>query len=257
MVATSVPERPTSLAPTRERYGVVTAIGLDADDTLWHNEDHFHHVEEEFAALISLHTDDVDAATALAALAETERTNVTIYGYGVKSFTISMIETAIALTGGSIPSAELSALINHGKDMLRRPTDLLPHVPGIVEQLASRYRLVLITKGDPLHQNAKVAGSGLAHHFEQIEVVDEKDPATYRRVIARHRIDPEGFVMVGNSLKSDVLPVLEIGGIGIHVPYQFTWALEQAEMAQHDTDTGRFHVLEHLGQLPALLTTLE
>ena len=235
---------------------VVSAVGLDADDTLWHNEDHFHQVEHEFAELIARHTDDLGPTEALAALAVTERANVTIYGYGVKSFTISMIETAIALTGGAIPSNELRALINHGKDMLRRPTELLPHVPGIVEQLASRYRLVLITKGDPLHQNAKVAGSGLAHHFEHIEVVDEKDPATYQRVVARHGIDPEGFVMVGNSLKSDVLPVLEIGGIGVHIPYQFTWALERAESAQHHADTGRFHVLEHLGELPALLGTL-
>jgi putative hydrolase of the HAD superfamily len=234
----------------------VSAVGLDADDTLWHNEDHFHKVEHEFAGLVAAHAPGLDAATALAALAQTERSNVSIYGYGVKSFTISMIETAIELTGGRVPSSELTALIQHGKDMLRRPTELLPHVPGVVESLAASYRLVLITKGDPLHQEAKMADSGLAHHFEQVEVVSEKDPQTYRRLIERHGIDPEGFVMVGNSLKSDVLPVLEIGGVGVHVPYQFTWALERAEMAEHHHESGRFHVLEHLGQLPSLLERL-
>jgi putative hydrolase of the HAD superfamily len=234
---------------------VIDAIGLDADDTLWHNEDLFHQIETEFAQLVGRYT-GLDEVTAKHALAEVEHRNVTMYGYGVKSFVMSMVESAIDITDARVTASELRALIDRGKDMLRRPTELLPHVPGVIEALAQQHRLVLITKGDPVHQESKVAASGLAQHFEHVEVVNEKDTSTYRRVIERHGIDPHGFVMVGNSLKSDVLPVLEIGGIGVHIPYAYTWALERAEVAAHHHQSGRFHVLEHLGKLPLLIDQL-
>ncbi len=188
---------------------------FDADDTLWHNEDHFHEVEHEFADAM---TPWVDRDSAMAMLCETERRNLKIFGYGVKGFTISMIETALELSAGAVPAPVLQTLIEHGKALHTRPPRLLPDVEAVLDALSVEHDLLLVTKGDLHHQQGKVGESGLADHFTHVEIVAEKDPATYRRVLARHRIEPGEFVMVGNSLRSDVLPVLEIGGIGVHIP---------------------------------------
>jgi putative hydrolase of the HAD superfamily len=202
-------------------------IGLDGDDTLWHNETLFSMTQERFRAMLGRHVRDADTDARLLA---TERANLRLFGYGIKGFVLSMIETAIEVTDGRIPAADIQRLIGFGKEMLQHPVELLDGVADTVETLAAAgWDLILITKGDLFDQESKLARSGLVAHFRAIEIVSEKDAATYRRVLARHGIDPTRFVMVGNSVRSDVLPVLEIGGRAIHIPYHVTWAHEQAD----------------------------
>jgi putative hydrolase of the HAD superfamily len=228
-------------------------IGFDADDTLWHNEDHFHAVEQEFASAMAPWTSSSEALTRLA---ETERRNLKIFGYGVKGFTISMIETALELSSGSIRSTVLQNLIEHGKDLHTRAPRLLPDVDAVLEALHGRYRLILITKGDLHHQEGKVGESGLADFFDHVSVVAEKDPRTYRRVLASAGVAANNFVMIGNSLKSDILPVVEIGGTGAHIPYEFTWVHERAEVSDSLRASQRFHELDSIASVPALIEEL-
>lgn len=224
----------------------ITLVGFDADDTLWHNEDGFRQVEHRFVELVAPHAlPGVDVADGLSA---TERANLSVYGYGVKAFGLSMIEAALTLTGGAAPGAVLDELLHLTRDLLEAPVRLLPDVADVLQQVAVDHRLVLITKGDLIHQTRKVTTSGLAHHFELVEVVNEKDPETYDAIIRRLGVKPEEFCMVGNSVKSDVLPVLTIGGNAVHVPYPMTWALEHAEPG-HFT----FAELDALTELPAWL----
>ncbi len=203
-------------------------VGLDADDTLWHSEDGFNEVIAAFLDLISPHTnasrDDIETR-----LLAVEHVNLEVFGYGVKGFTLSMIETAVEMTAGSIPSSELARVVDLGRELMRKPVTLLDGVADVVAELAGSHRLLLITKGDLLHQETKVMQSGLESHFHAIEIVSEKHPEAYRRVLRRHQINPEAFVMVGNSVKSDVLPVLAIGGAAVHIPYEFLWGAEHAE----------------------------
>jgi putative hydrolase of the HAD superfamily len=225
-------------------------IGFDADDTLWHNEDHFHEVEQEFADAM---TPWAERSSALELLGETERRNLKIFGYGVKGFTISMIEAAVELSSGAVPAPVLQTLIEHGKALHTRPPRLLDDVEAVLDTLSAEHELLLVTKGDLHHQQGKVGESGLADRFRHVEVVAEKDPATYLRVLGRQGIAPEEFVMVGNSLRSDVLPVLEIGGVGVHIPYSVTWAHELAEVTDAVRATGRFHELGSITGLPGLI----
>ncbi|MCC6830521.1 MAG: HAD family hydrolase [Thermoleophilia bacterium] len=204
-----------------------TVIGVDGDDTLWHSEGHFVLTERRFTELLAPW---VDAQTVHATLLETERRNLTHFGYGVKGFTLSMVETALQLTEHRIDGRQIREIIGLGKELLAHPVELLDGVADTLEVLSERYRLVLVTKGDLFHQESKVAASGVAERFERIEIVAEKDVVTYARVLARMGVAPAAFCMVGNSVKSDVLPVLEIGGAGVHVPYHVTWALEHAEV---------------------------
>jgi putative hydrolase of the HAD superfamily len=188
---------------------------------------------------------DVDA---LAALQETEHRNLPIFGYGIKGFTLSMVEVAIELSGGRVSAAEIGELLQAGREMLSHPVDLLDGVAeGIDELVDAGYRLVLITKGDLHHQEVKIAGSGLEDRFERIDIVAEKDPLTYRKVIERMDVQPTEFCMVGNSVRSDVLPVLSLGGRAVHIPYHLTWAHERAE---HD---GTVPTLTSFAELPAWL----
>jgi putative hydrolase of the HAD superfamily len=228
-------------------------IGFDADDTLWHNEDHFHAVEQEFAAAMSPWASLDDALTRLT---ETERRNLKIFGYGVKGFTISMIETALELSAGSVRSTVLQTLIDHGKDLHTRSPRLLPEVDDVLDALHGNYRMILITKGDLHHQEGKVGESGLASFFDHVQVVAEKDPRTYRRVLAAAGVAPEEFVMVGNSLRSDILPIVEIGGIGAHIPYEFTWAHERIEVTETLRSSQRFHELPSISAVPELVAKL-
>jgi putative hydrolase of the HAD superfamily len=184
---------------------------------------------------------------------EVERRNMAIFGYGVKAFTLSLIETAIEVTDGRVPAAVIQAVLDLGKVLHDHPVQLLDGVLETVDALSDRYRLLVITKGDLLHQESKVARSGLAEQLWGVEVVSEKDEATYRRVLARHRVDPSGFVMVGNSVRSDVLPILELGGRAVHVPYHVTWVLEQVEP---DPERHDFPVLDSIRDLPACLEAL-
>lgn len=222
-------------------------IGLDADDTLWHSETIFAVTQERFTALVAPFVEDPTDLEAR--LLATEARNLELFGYGIKGFTLSMIETAIEVTDAAIPAGAIQVLLDLGKEMLRHPVELLDGVAEVIEELRRRhYRLVVITKGDLLHQESKVAASGLADRFDAIEVVSEKDPATYRRILDRHGIDPARFVMVGNSVRSDIVPVLAIGGRAVHIPYVVTWGHEHAEC-----DEGAYTVLASIRDLPVWL----
>jgi putative hydrolase of the HAD superfamily len=229
----------------------IHAIAFDGDDTLWHNEGLFSMTQDRFRALLS---DAVGADELDARLLATERENVAVYGYGVKGFTLSMIETAIEVTNGKVDADAISQILSFAKDQLSHPVELLPGVSGALDALAGRYRLLLITKGDLFDQESKIARSGLAERFDVIEVVAEKEPDIYRRVLQRNGIDPAGFLMIGNSVRSDVLPVLEVGGQAAHVPYHLTWELELAEPPYaHDG----YWELDDISQVPALVATLD
>ncbi len=227
----------------------IDTIGFDADDTLWHNEDDFRASEQMLAELLAPYLGtgpDVDAH-----LLAVERANLEVFGYGVKGFLLSMIETAITLTEGRIRADEIHTLIERGKAMIRRPVELLDGVEQTLAALRGRYRLVLITLGDLFHQEQKIAASGLAPYFDHVEIVSEKDAATYRRILDRHGIDPSRFLMVGNSMRSDIVPVLAVGGHAVHVPYHLLWA-HQAATCEHPVPT-----LESLAALPRWLDAVD
>lgn len=226
----------------------VRTIGFDADDTLWHNETIFEHVHVRYRELLSHYH---DAATVDRTLFATEMRNLELYGYGVKGFTLSAIETAITLTDGKISAEEIRTLLALGRDMLAHPVELLEGVAETLAALAGSHRLLVITKGDLRDQERKLAKSGLAAHFRHVEILSEKDPGTYTSLFRRHAIDPAEFLMVGNSLKSDILPVLALGGSGVHVPYHLTWAHERT--AEAPNAPGRFARVQSVRELPALL----
>ena len=186
-------------------------VGLDADDTLWHNEIIFERVHEQYRALLAHYH---DAATVDRTLFATEMRNLDLYGYGVKGFTLSAIETAIELTKGKIPAAEIQELLALGRGMLAHPVELLEGVAETIGEISRAHRLLLITKGDLRDQERKLAKSGLLAHFHHVEIVSEKDEGSYASILRRHTIDPQRFLMVGNSIKSDILPVLALGGFG-------------------------------------------
>ena len=223
----------------------ITTVGLDADDTLWHNETIFRLTHDRFVALLA---DHADRATLEAGLAETEKRTLRLYGYGVKGFTLSMIETAMELTGGEAPASVVREILAAGREMLAHPVETLPGVDEALAALSERYRLVLITKGDLLDQERKLAASGLGDLFAAIEIVSEKDRGTYERIFARHGTGADEAVMAGNSMKSDVLPALEAGAFAVHIPYAITWAHELAEAPE---DHGRFGALDSIVDLPA------
>jgi putative hydrolase of the HAD superfamily len=220
-------------------------IGLDADDTLWHSEDSFHHVEARFVELIGPYVPiGVDLAAALRA---TERAHLPIAGYGVKAFTLAMIQAAITVSEGTVPASVIAQLLDAGMDMLTEPVRLLPDVPEVLADLGRDHRLVLITKGDLVHQMRKVTTSGIAHHFERVEVVLEKDADTYARIVRDVDVVPARFCMVGNSVRSDILPVLSLGAHAVHIPYPLLWEHEHVD---HDEDLDE---LAAISELPAAL----
>ncbi|OQM75256.1 HAD family hydrolase [Manganibacter manganicus] len=229
----------------------LTTIGFDADDTLWQNERFFRQTEKLFAALLA---DQVQEEVVLAALLEAERRNLCIYGFGIKGFTLSMIETAIAVTGGRVSGDTLARILAAGRDMLAHPIEIMPYVRDTLEHLSGRYRLVLVTKGDLFDQERKLAQSGLAGLFDAVEIVSDKSAETYRRVFSRHGDGPVSSMMIGNSLKSDVVPAIEAGGWGVHVPHELTWVLEHLEPPR---EISRFREIAHLGELPALIASIE
>jgi putative hydrolase of the HAD superfamily len=229
----------------------ITTVGLDADDTLWHNETIFRLTQDRFRGLMA---GVAPVETLDRRLAEVERRNLALYGYGVKGFTLSMIETAMELTGEAAPPRLISELLAAGREMLAHPVEPLPGVEAAVAQLAERRRLVLITKGDLLHQEQKLAASGLGELFSGVEIVSEKDVETYRRVFARHGAAPGEAVMCGNSVRSDILPALAAGAWAALVPYPLTWEHEAAEPpAGH----ARFVELAALGELPGWIAQIE
>lgn len=221
-------------------------VAFDADDTLWKSEDSFHHAEQRFAELVGPHAPiGVDVDEALRAV---ERADVSVSGYGVKAFTISMVSAAITATNGSVPVAVIEELLELGRHMLTEPVHVLPHVPEVLQRVGAERRVVMITKGDLVHQTRKVTTSGLDHHFSDIEILLEKDSETYARIFSRLDVAPTRVLMVGNSVRSDILPVLALGGHAIHVPYHLTWALERVDHPDVD-----FPVLESIAELPGWL----
>ena len=204
----------------------LTTIGFDADDTLWQNEQFFRMTEERFRALLAGH---MDADQLGARLLEAEKRNLGRYGFGIKGFMLSMIETAIEVSGGDVPASTIGDILGLGREMLAHPVETLPGVRETLEELADSHRLVLITKGDLFDQERKLAASGLGELFDAVEIVSDKKADTYRRIFARHGDGPERAMMIGNSLKSDVVPAIEAGGWGVYVPHELTWVLEHVD----------------------------
>jgi len=204
---------------------MIQLIGFDGDDTLWHSEGYYQSAQAEFERVLARYVDVADSRLHERLLA-VQKANLKVFGYGARSMMISMIEAAIALTEERISARDVHHLVEIGKDVLQHPVELLPGVRAAVEAVAAEYPLVLITKGDLFHQEAKVRRSGLNDLFRRIEIVSEKDPATYARVLSEFKLPAERFVMVGNSLRSDIEPVIRLGGWGVHMPYSVTWAHE-------------------------------
>ncbi len=225
---------------------VLTTIGFDADDTLWHNERFYALTQDHFADLLSEHADKNDLMSRLLAA---ERRNLPHYGFGIKGFTLSMIETAIEVTQGRVPAAVIGEILAAGREMLSHDIELLPNAAETLDALKGEFTLVLITKGDLLDQERKLALSGLRDRFDAIEIVSDKTAATYDGIFARHGTGATQGLMVGNSLKSDVVPMVEAGGWGVYVPHGLTWAVEHADIP----DDPRFAQIADLGALPPLV----
>jgi putative hydrolase of the HAD superfamily len=229
----------------------ITVVGLDGDDTLWHNETRFNVTQGEFRELLHGHVPDADVDKHLA---EAEMRNLGVYGYGVKSFTLSMIETAIQLTEGRIPASDLEVILGWGKRMLMQPTELLEGVEPALLELSDRYDLLLVTKGDLFDQESKLARSGLADLFLGVEIVSEKNVGSYRGILQRRGIKVGEFVMVGNSLRSDIVPVLELGARAVHIPYHVTWHHEH--VPEESLPRSGWYRLEKIAELSPLLASL-
>ncbi len=225
----------------------ITTIGFDADDTLWHNERFFRMTQDHFATLLADYT---DRDTLMARLLDAERRNLGQYGFGVKGFVLSMIETAIEVTEKRVPASVIAELLAAGQEMLRHPIELLPHARDAIAALAPSHRLVLITKGDLLDQERKLAQSGLGEMFDAVEIVSDKTPPVYAGIFARHGEGPEAALMVGNSMRSDVIPPIMAGGWGVHVPHGLEWEIEYAEAPVLHP---RYRRLADLGDLPDLV----
>lgn len=225
-------------------------IAFDADDTLWHTESLYTMTQDRFKQLLAGYHDGeiVDQE-----LYETEMRNLAYYGFGIKAFILSMIETAIQLTDGRIGAAEISQIIDFAREMLRAPVRPLEGVEEVLQALSGRYRLMVITKGDLFDQETKIARSGLAKYFESVEIVSNKRPETYAAILARLGLLAGRFLMVGNSLPSDILPVLAIGGHGVHIPYHITWVHEVVDDDQIDDES--YIELADIRQLPELLAS--
>ena len=228
----------------------ITAIGFDADDTLWQNEQFFQMTQGRFAELLA----DYAAPDHLAERLEAaERRNLGHYGFGIKGFVLSMIETAIEVTGERVPARVIRQIVEAGQEMLAHPIHLIDGAAAAVEALAPGYTLVLVTKGDLLDQERKLAQSGLGEMFDAVEIVSDKTPATYSAAFARHGTGAEAALMVGNSLKSDVIPALAAGAWGVHVPHDLTWSFERAEPPVAHP---RFVEIDGLAALPDLVARL-
>ncbi len=229
----------------------VKIVAFDGDDTLWHNETRFHLTQTALRDLLRRHVPDGDVDSRLA---EVEMRNLSLYGYGVKAFTLSMLETAIQVTDGRIPTADLEVILGWGKKMLTEPTELLDGVEDALQGLNGRYELLLITKGDLFDQESKLARSGLAAMFSGVEILSEKNVDAYRSVLGRRHIEPGDFVMVGNSLRSDIAPVVAVGARGVHIPYPLTWQHEH--VPEDSMPREGWHTLNSIAELGPLLETL-
>ncbi len=223
-------------------------IAFDADDTLWHAERLYAEAQKRFTQMLAGYH---DPERINGHFYQTETRNIQHFGYGIKAFALSLIETAIELTEGRISGQEIQEIVDLAKDMLNSEVELLPQVGQIIPQLSSQYPLMMVTKGDLLDQETKIQRSGLGKYFQHIEIVSQKTPESYEKLLKKYSIEPGRFIMIGNSLASDILPVLKLGGSAVHIPYEITWLHETAE--QPPRDLAGYYELENLGQLPALL----
>ncbi|MGH1458041.1 MAG: HAD family hydrolase [Paracoccaceae bacterium] len=229
---------------------ILTTVGFDADDTLWHNERFFHLTHARFAELLA---DYAEQEHLMARLLEAEKRNLGRYGFGIKGFVLSMIETAIEVTQSRVPASVISQIIAAGQEMLAHPIELLPHARQAVEEIAGSHRILLITKGDLLDQERKLAQSGLGDLFDGVEIVSHKTPAVYTEIFARHGEGAERAMMVGNSMKSDVRPVVDAGGWGVFVPHGLSWEIEHAEPP---LGAPRYHEIPDLSAIAQLVRTI-
>ena len=229
----------------------LTAIGFDADDTLWQNEQFFRLTQERFCDLLRDFTEPDHLMDRLLAA---ERRNIGHYGFGIKGFTLSMIETAIEVTKERVPARVIGELIAAGQDMLQHPIELLPHAREAVEAVAGDYTVLLITKGDLLDQERKLAQSGLGELFDGVEIVSAKTAPVYHDIFSRHGDGPDRAMMIGNSMKSDIVPAIDAGGWGVYVPHGLVWALEAQDAPKNNP---RFREIDSLGRLPDLLAELD
>ena len=233
-------------------HGGIALVGFDADDTLWRSQDYFDEAQVQYERIVSAYVDLADVGKRLY---EYESRNIAFFGYGVKGMALSMVEAAVEITDARISARDIGRIVDLAKQLLQHPVELLPGVREAVATVAAHYPVVLITKGDLFHQEAKVRESGLADLFRRIEIVSEKDPATYARLFEEFGIDAARFLMVGNSLRSDIAPVLGLGGWGVHVPYHTTWAHEaEAEVGEGQ---GRMRTIAAVNELPQALQELE
>ena len=229
-------------------YSAIRTIGFDADDTLWVNETYFRETEDKFADLLQEFETKNKIDNELFAK---EMENLRLYGYGVKGFMLSMLETAIELSSGQVSSQTLSKIIAMGKHMIDKPVEILDGVQETLQYLAPKYRLIVMTKGDLLDQERKLQKSGLSKYFQHVEVLSDKKEKNYRDLLAHLEIDVDKFVMIGNSLKSDVLPLLNIGAKAIHIPFHTTWAHEEVSEKEIDKDH-QYLKIERLTQLKSI-----
>ncbi|AOG10321.1 HAD family hydrolase [Agrobacterium sp. RAC06] len=228
----------------------VSVIGFDADDTLWQNEQYYKLTEHHFRSLLSEFAEGEHVSERLL---EAEKRNLAHYGFGIKGFTLSMIETALEITEGRVPSSVISEILGIGRDLLGHPVECLPHARDTLEALSGKYFLVLITKGDLFDQERKLAQSGLGDYFDAVEIVSDKTATTYRRVFGKHGEGPERSMMIGNSLKSDIVPAIAAGAWGVFVPHELTWVLEHVDKPE---EAPRFREIPDLGHVPDLVASL-
>ncbi|MEL6593784.1 MAG: HAD family hydrolase [Bacteroidota bacterium] len=228
----------------------IKVIAFDADDTLWVNEPNFREAENGFEAILGRYLPKQEIADKLY---ETEKRNLKTFGYGAKGFIVSMIETALELTDFALSGKEVQEIIDLGRKLLAKPIELLDEVEHVLDSLDEDYELMLLTKGDLFEQESKFARSGLAKYFHHVEIVSEKDPQTYRSLLERHQLAPHEIVMIGNSLRSDILPMREIGVAAIHIPYHTTWVHEQVQASE--TKEKDYLVLSQISELLKLFPT--
>jgi putative hydrolase of the HAD superfamily len=229
----------------------ITTLAFDADDTLWQNEQFFRLTEQRFADLLRDYTDAPDLNDRL--IAAVTR-NLQFYGFGMKGFALSMVETALDVTDHRVPGTVIAEILAAGRELLSYPIETLPYVYQTLGQLQDTHRLILVTKGDVFDQERKLAASGLADYFAAVEIVADKNPATYTRIFDRHTDGPGHTVMVGNSLRSDIVPALAAGSFAIYVPHDLTWSYEHAE---EPVDEPRYARIAHLGELAEAIDSFE
>ena len=228
----------------------IKVIAFDADDTLWVNEPFFREAEEKFASLLE---DFMPQHAIMKELYRTEIDNLKLYGYGIKGFMLSMIETALRISDHKVPITLIDKIIRIGQEMLEKPIELLPGVEDVLQALNGDYRMVMATKGDLVDQERKLRKSGLEKYFHHIEIMSEKRTEDYEKLIRHLDVHPSEFLMLGNSLKSDILPVLELGGHGIHIPFHITWVHEQVD---HVVEHERFFEVGNIAQAAELIRKL-